>query len=239
MSQKLLMQLFVLFVPIGHESERSLGHIWRPNQTQINLTNSYTKMGPLYIETAVFPLNFAYCDWPRWKRENIWTFPVVTGPMDSKSWLALIGSILFLTLVMTRQWSYSTSCMATMVISVILSSGISGNVPKFSILFVIWMLCSIVLVNLYSGELTSRLIAPLEVDTISDVADLSKNGYTLIFPGEALKAYVKSFRVDPLKKLMESAEIFANSALFDNLALKHKKASVTMATSTKGPYRSK
>lgn len=114
-------------------------------------------MGPLYIETAVFPLNFAYCDWPRWKLENIWTFPVVTGPMDNKSWLALIGSILFLTLVMARQWSYSTSYMATMVISVILSSGISGNVPKFSILFVIWMLYSIVLVNLYSGELTSRL----------------------------------------------------------------------------------
>lgn len=38
----------VLFVPIGKESERSLGHIWRPNQTQINLTHSYTKMGPLY-----------------------------------------------------------------------------------------------------------------------------------------------------------------------------------------------
>lgn len=178
---------------------------------------------PLFLQTDIFPLIFAYCDWPRWKRESIWTFSIVTGPLDRKSWLALVSCIGMLTLTIVLHWKLPVIYTVTVVISVLLSPGLSGN---FAFVFVLWTLCCGVLSNLYCGYLTSAVIAPPEEHTISNIEELYKHSYKLMFPLKTTLNYIKSFEVEFLQELTENVELIDEINLFKRLALKPKRAIV-------------
>lgn len=220
----------LLFIPVGNNSERSVYGIqkaWEKQQQELNVLNfSVFKAQPIYIPTYSFSLNFAYCDWPRWKRENVWTFPVVTGPMDRNCWFYFIILICITSNVLRRKLNCSIIYAAFLTISAVLSTGLSGRAHKHLIIFVLWMLCCMVLVNFYLGELTSRVIAPPDEDIISDVGQLNRRNYKLMFPGINMREYVKSFHVTDLQELIKTSEILEEQNLFTKLGMKVKTAVV-------------
>lgn len=103
--------------------------------------------------------------------------------------------------------------------SVLITPGISGNVPAYSVLFVVWALSCQVLVNLYLGKMTSFVISPQEPEVMSGVQSLVDRNYTLLFHAKRLANFVKSFEITNLENFIDSARLLPENRMFHSLAL--------------------
>lgn len=146
----------------------------------INSTN------PCAYLTGQTSLNFGYCSEIRKERiGNGFAVAAILSVGDSATWICLVSSILPVSIFSIRGLTHRQTKMETnfpATISVLLNGG--GNFPSKrnrAVLFVIWMLSSIVFTNIYSGLMTSKLISPNPDIRIRNVEELMETDYSAVY----------------------------------------------------------
>lgn len=157
----------------------------------IQYWNNYYNSTKFSVETPAFiripdvPLNFAFCAIRKRKLEKFWNLSIFTHSFDFRSWFGLILALILVSFLEGSNFKVGKFYLKIFPnLAVLLTPGIAGKPRKFSLLFVLWMLVCLVVVNYYSGDMTSVLISPAPEVTLSKVEDLTENNYSLIF-GEA------------------------------------------------------
>lgn len=163
----------------SHAPPRTIRHVWNTHYGNSSET-------PAFILTPSQEWNFVYCSTPMRKQDSIWGFDILTDPFDYTVWIYLTIA-LFLTSALTCQ----NICSAKKCLSTIFSNfayivgqttiPVAGSVRKYSPLFALWALFCSLLINLYSGEITSAVIRPAPEVTIPTIAELENKSYTLLY----------------------------------------------------------
>ncbi|CAL8089549.1 unnamed protein product [Orchesella dallaii] len=132
--------------------------------------------GSIFLSVYQY-FNFVYCDINR-DIQKI-QLDLVLQPFDMLVWLfILIGSIIMsLMMGFTTNTGFQTGVFMT--VAGIFSDVITLN--NKSKLLLLWLLSSFILNNLYSGVLTSLLIAPVEPDVMRRVDDLVERNYHFVY----------------------------------------------------------
>lgn len=99
--------------------------------------------------------NFVYCSIDRQEKISVWDFTIFADPLDSWTWLWLITA--FIIIVPLSGKKLSRTIMPA--ISATLSLGTTAPSRK-SQLFLLWMVACMLIGNLYSGEITSKVMVP-------------------------------------------------------------------------------
>lgn len=123
-------------------------------------------------------MNFYYCDIPKKLKLSPWTFTLFTDPFGTFVWFNLIIIFSLVSLIIFVQVDRSEIGVSLMsMISSALSMGVV-ELPMRSKLFILWLFCSMLVVNFYSGSISSTLIRPLEDDSIKTWSDLQNRNFT-------------------------------------------------------------
>ncbi len=130
---------------------------------------------PIYVNVQNLEWNFVYCDLPRWKKDPLWNLSVLTSVFDLATWVGIAITILT-TAVTLGPKQFHTNLM--LLISSMLSGGLSGTIKSQKALIVIWLLLIRILVDIYSGGVSSRLISPPEELSLKSFGDLDRNNYS-------------------------------------------------------------
>ncbi|CAL8127415.1 unnamed protein product [Orchesella dallaii] len=137
--------------------------------------------------------NFAYCDIPSVQNEKFWNISILINAFDAYIWMAMILSMVIISAIIhflndntfpQAQRIFSFLAILFSVLSALISVGpsfVSVWFIKKSGLFVLWMLICIVVVNYYSGSITSLLISPPTEDAMTKISDTIDRNYSLIF----------------------------------------------------------
>lgn len=157
--------------------ERTVEHYWSIFWS--NRTTTGAQM-PEFLRISTVSFNLAYCAIPKEERESIWNFSIFTKSFDIQTWLCLVISLILISILVN---SSSSSPIFFSSLSALLSPGISAQRSrwKYSQLFVLRMMSSLVVVNFYSGEMTSKVISPPPEEKLAGVEDLESHNYSLIF----------------------------------------------------------
>lgn len=150
---------------------------------------------PKLIQLASQYHNFAYCSVSQKRWESSWNFSVFTQPFHSYTWVTLCSLLLAISLTISLVSRKYFAMVFLSALAVLLNNEMTqiGN----SKLFVLWLLLSVLFVNLYSGKINSHIIAPPEEVTFTSLTDLLENNYTFIFPGYLTEMGMK-FKVSKL-----------------------------------------
>ncbi len=133
---------------------------------------------PAFVQVHPINANFAYCQVPKIEKLNLLSFSEFTDAFDKYFWAILFAAGISITLFIgTSKW--------LTLFSVLLSSGVPHNLNKLkarsACILVIWMFCATILNTLYSGRVTSTLISPPLDDLLSNVEELEKSNFSLLF----------------------------------------------------------
>lgn len=141
------------------------------------------KEAPELIKTQFLDLNFVYCAAVQKQHDSIWEFSLFTDPFDFWIWMGLLVALVLVSWLAFSSFKGNGALSFQVVSSLepLLSPGI-GGFDKKSLLFVLWMLTTMVLVIFYSGVLTSVVISPSPEVSLETVSDLEKNNYSFILP---------------------------------------------------------
>lgn len=150
---------------------------------------------PIFITRNTYRFNFAYCDVPKKLKESLWEFSIFTLPFDHWTWILLLFSLLSVGLVLSLNSSIKFIHALLSTFSSLLSSSIGTPTQtkrlKYSFLFILWTLCSIVIHTFYCGVVSSFIIRAPEDDIISDIAALHTKSYKLIFSSNQSRDFMK------------------------------------------------
>ncbi|OXA63244.1 hypothetical protein Fcan01_01171 [Folsomia candida] len=150
--------------------------------------------------------NFAYCDFNREIIPN--DLSLLLYPFDPKTWMyLLLLSVLlaFYFLIADRKEVSKFESIYTIFAAYLLFYWPSRGTQK-SKLIVLWFMACIVLNTIYSGVLTSLLVAPLQLDVIKNVEELADRKYNLTFANVGHFSYI-ILLVGNLFKSQEAAEL--------------------------------
>lgn len=147
-----------------------------------------TKQKPIFVPISARQWNFAYCDLPRWKKESLWSMHVFTNVFDKEIWTFLISAMLTMSCTLGIK-QFETNLL--LLLSAILSGGLCGEPSRKHISFVIWLFFVRILVDLYSGEVSSRIISPPEENSLETTWDVYNANYSAVSrdPIEAVRAF--------------------------------------------------
>lgn len=142
-----------------------------------------------FVRLDLADFNFVYCDTPKFPLP--WKLPTITSAFDPKVWLCIFISLTVSTFIIhysispnnKRQLSFIFFALITMLVSP--SAGL-GKITSKSGLLLLWTLVTFVLANYYSAVITSIMIIPPAEESMTEISQLLKNNYTLIFtnPGD-------------------------------------------------------
>ncbi|CAL8087590.1 unnamed protein product [Orchesella dallaii] len=146
--------------------------------------------------------NFAYCSHPNVILEKAWNISVLVNAFDFKVWLTLFLAIFLISLKLATKLlngvlllQYRTFGSVIFKVSSAIIASV-GNTQKSS-LFLLWLFMCTVLVNYYTGSITSKLISPPEEETMTEISQVLKNNYSIIFEDivhlGTVKATVQSY----------------------------------------------
>ncbi|CAL8089543.1 unnamed protein product [Orchesella dallaii] len=122
--------------------------------------------------------NFVYCDQ---SNDVIGTDLTVIGkPFDLNLWLALLLSCVLMTAAGSLVITKNVSNMALISIAALFSQTSATNCRRH-VLLSIWLVSCSILNNMYSGSVTSELVAPVGEDVIKTVDDLVNRKYRLLY----------------------------------------------------------
>ncbi|CAL8108409.1 unnamed protein product [Orchesella dallaii] len=129
--------------------------------------------------------NFAYCSDPKRSYSSLYNISVLSAPFVPLVWILLFGTMLTLSFVLLRRFRVQDlgSIIFVLVADLILIPA-SHTFPstRYSLLHVGWLLLCVLLSNLYTGQITSLLIKPVEEQTLGELEDLVDRNFTVVFP---------------------------------------------------------
>lgn len=117
--------------------------------------------------------NFLYADLTKQEKISVWDFRLFTDPLDVWTWLLLQTAYLF---VVPLSGHFSGVIMPALAAT--LSFGTTGP-PTKSKIFLLWMLTCMLFGNLYSGELTSKIMIPPKDEVMTEFRQLVERNYTM------------------------------------------------------------
>ncbi|CAL8127417.1 unnamed protein product [Orchesella dallaii] len=176
---------FMPAIQVFDTKERTVQSVW-DNYRQLGTA----RLGRLKNEGY----NFVYCDSPKIVKDS-WDFIIFTRGFDTLVWVCIVIAFLAASFILTFYphrhecrfdlLHITTSLFASAIslLSVLISSGPSFAKADLarSNLFCMWTFICLVLVNYYTGLITSQLISPPLEDVMKKMSDLLKRNYTLIF----------------------------------------------------------
>lgn len=137
---------------------------------------------PVFFKKESPHFNFAYCSVPRRKFESSWNFRIFTVPFDVWTWVVLTILLLLVSIIVSI--SARQDFITTFISS--LAALLDNEIRHFtnSKLYILWLFTTLLIVDFYSGEITSRVIAPPEEILLKSLSDLDKHNFKIIFPHE-------------------------------------------------------
>ncbi|CAL8087581.1 unnamed protein product [Orchesella dallaii] len=154
----------------------------------IKFWNTYRKRKVILARQQSLGFNFAYCSRPSIIHEKAWNVSVLVNAFEFKVWAILLLAILCISLKIATRildgvliFQYKTFGYVIYTISSAIISTLTLPYTQKSGLFLLWMFMSIILVNYYTGSITSRLISPPEEDAMTEISQVVKNNYSIIF----------------------------------------------------------
>lgn len=128
------------------------------------------------------PYSYFYCTVPKINYDSSWNFSIFSVPFDYLTWLGVLISLVSISLLAHSSFRcerFSFPFLSSF--GVLSTGGVSTNVVKYrSKLFVMWMLAALVLVNHYTGKMTSSVIKPPEEEILKTFQDLKNNNFSII-----------------------------------------------------------
>lgn len=208
--------------------------IWRK---YFNNTSGFQEMPELGLREKL-PYSFTYCSAvQKRKGDSIWNFWFLTESFDKWTWLSIALSFILVSLLAHSSLRWRRLSFSFLSGFSVLSPGsVSGNVVKYrSKLFVLWILVSLVLINFYTGRMTSSVIKPPREEVLRTFGDLEKNNFTLIFDQKLAHGFLANTARILTQKLFVPRYIRALSKLLQTSVVKVDRAWFikTMATHDK------
>lgn len=136
-----------------------------------------SKEKPSFVQTQSREMNFIYCDLPKWKKEPVWILTDITKIFGKFIWTLLVISLITTCLILGTEQLVRHFVV---LLSCVLCSGICGSINKRKAHFYIWLLFVRIVMDMYSGEVASRLISPAEEVTLETSHDLSNANYSAV-----------------------------------------------------------
>lgn len=162
-----------------------------------------TKKLPVFVQKETPLFNSLTVPNPKKKYESNWNFKIFTDPFDLWTWLVLTVTLVLLSTVVSISTSHGFFITFLSSVAALLDNEIRQFTD--SKLYVIWLFTTLLIVDFYSGEITSQVIAPPEESYLTRFSDLQKNNYSIIFPHKGtLNAFNTSVRI--MSKLPETSE---------------------------------
>lgn len=140
-----------------------------------------SRLKPIPFMVNNFIYNFVYCDMPNWQKQPVWSMQQFTKVLDKRTWICMAITTLLIVTVLGRE-RFGTHFF--LIISSILCSGLSGTLRKRHLIFVAWILPIRTLVDMYSSQVSSRLISPPAERTLKSFADVDRNNYSAAVEGD-------------------------------------------------------
>ncbi len=143
--------------------------------------------------------NFAYCEIPRNKLQSPWNLDALSEAFDVYVWGILVISIIALSITIyfktvglldSKLFSpgkFLSGIFTSFIssLSALVTPGVSllfvQNVKINNVVFILWMFVCIIIVNYYTGSVTSLMIVPPSEDAMTFVSQAVKRNYTLVF----------------------------------------------------------
>lgn len=192
---------------------RTVNHYWNRQYSGGEL--------PVFVPINKIGINFCYCDYPQRRFDSTWDFSFFTVSFDCWTWLWLSVALCLVSFLAFTNINEGSTWALFSTLSSLISSGTSGITRKqrYSKLFILWMMCSLVLVIFYSGHMTSSVISPLPEFRIQTFEELKNKNFTMIYgdlptytiTNETIAALSKNTIV---RKEMKILQNFINTALF-------------------------
>lgn len=178
----------IIPVVYQYDSEMDMLSMWKM------FGSSLTGARPMFIQfdsNFLGPCNFVYCTTHVRRQDSLWDFSIFTDPFDWAIWSLLMLSLLSVGVIAFSSFSrkdISAKLLSSLAPLLNIGSVTGGN----SKLFILWMFTCLILVNVYTGELTSKVIIPPPDESISNIEQLEKNNYTLFYGLQGLADLIKS-----------------------------------------------
>lgn len=181
---------------------------------------------PVFSIIPTEKYSFVYCEIPRRKFNSVWSFSVFTNSMNSWTWLILcVDAVAVGLLAFSKVDKFSPAILPTFSLLLSIATISSRMKREKSYLFVLWMFVCAILVNFYTGGVTSTVIKPVGDDSLTRMEHLAERNFTLVYPVNVILSAIKdiaglnSSSARALKKLSAGAicKSVINSELFDSL----------------------
>lgn len=137
-------------------------------------------------------INFIYCGSKAITHDSIWDSSYLLESFSLRMWLAILLSTICIALLAFRAYQikalfsiYQLNLLASL--SVLLTPGFTKPhhvAYKYSKLFVMWMLSSLIIATYYTGDMTSKVITPPPEVTITDLPGIRDKRYSLQYTSD-------------------------------------------------------
>lgn len=147
--------------------------------------NSHKVEGhPIFVRKENLLYNFAYCFEPKKQYESNWNFKIFTDPFDIRIWFSISTLLLLVSIVVsiTTRQDFCTTFLCSL--AALLDNEIRHL--KNSKLYILWLFTTLLIVDLYSGAITSQVIAPPEYSRLTKFSQLEANNFSMILPHQSV-----------------------------------------------------
>lgn len=199
-----------------------VGGMYEINQTMENFayTNNISKVVeyPSLNRSEQIDYNFGYCALPTKMWNSNWDFRIFCDPFSISTWLILLLTLILVTIFISFLWRHKFFSVLFSAIACILANNMPLNLKSKT--FVLWLLTSVLMLQLYSGSITSHVIARPGELQLTKIKHLSQENYSIVFPGppyltsvrksvaELLNANFSTESVRILSRLLKNAKAF-------------------------------
>lgn len=132
---------------------------------------------PIFVMTEIKYWNFIYCNLVQWEREPVYSMNVLTSIFDQNTWICLTLSLFGMSLILeTRKFGDQF----IILISAILSSGISGKIRKQQVPFAFFLILIRIVIDMYSGNMSSLMISPPKEMSFKNLRELNNANFSTV-----------------------------------------------------------
>lgn len=139
---------------------------------------------PVFVRKQDILYNFAYCSVPKKEHESTWNFKIFTDLFDVGVLvsLSILLALVSLGVSISTRRSFSTTFLYAFV--VLLDNEIRHL--KNAKLYILWLFNTFLIVDFYSGAISSQVIAPPKDTQPTKFSQLQENNFSIIFPHKAI-----------------------------------------------------
>lgn len=172
--------------------QKTVTNIWNIYYSRSKNKGDLPLLFPFPLD-SILDSNFAYCDTSRGKSDSVWTFSIFSDPFSQWIWIWLGTCLMVISIIAFSSINKLSFQFITTIAP--LFGQFETSSKRHSGLFLLWMFACTILINEYSGEITSNMIKPVPDDMAQTAEQLADRNFTLVF--------VKQDEVTELNKMIE------------------------------------